>query len=62
MTVMNQDGSSTSITNDTELISEKMKALLMKLESGSKLFFEGIVAICSDGSTRSLVLMTFTII
>jgi len=62
MTVMNKAGASTSFTNDTELLSEEMKIQLESLESGSKLYFEGIVAIWPDDTTRSIVVMSFIVI
>ena len=62
MAIINKDESTTSITNTTELLSEEMKDRLKILESGSKLFFEGIIAIDPNGSTRSIVVMSFTII
>ncbi|MBK6989119.1 MAG: hypothetical protein IPH33_13350 [Bacteroidetes bacterium] len=40
MTIMNKDESTSSITNNTEILSEEMKARLQNLEVGTKLFLK----------------------
>ena len=61
MTIMNEDESTTSITNNTELLSEEMKARLQNLEVGTKLFFEGIIATYPNDETRNAVFLSFIV-
>jgi len=61
MTIMNKDESTSSITNNTEILSEEMKARLQNLEVGTKLFFEGIIATYPNDETRSAVFLSFIV-
>ena len=61
MTIMNKDESTSSITNNTEILSEEMKARLQNLEVGTKLFFEGIIATYPNDETRNAVFLSFIV-
>ena len=61
MKIINKGDSTSSITNNTELLSEEMKARLQNLEVGAKLFFEGIIATYPNDETRSAVFLSFIV-
>ena len=52
----------TTITNNTELLSEEMKTRLSRIESGSKIYFEGILAGDSEIESRNVIILYFVVI
>lgn len=57
-----EKGDTTIIKNNSELLSTEMKIRLSKITPGSIIYFEGIKAGFSNEESRSVLLLSFTVI
>jgi hypothetical protein len=57
-----EKGDTTTIKNNSEMLSQVMKERLSKIKSGAKLFFEGIRTEFPSGESRSVIILSFTVI
>jgi len=57
-----EKGDTSTIKNNSEVLSSVMKERLDKVKSGAKLFFEGIKADFSNGESRMAVILSFIVI
>lgn len=61
MTIVENE-QTTTLTNNTELLSEEMILRLSKIKSGSKIYFEGILAGQSLIESRNVIILYFVVI
>lgn len=61
MTIVENE-QTTTLTNNTELLSEEMILRLSKITSGSKIYFEGILAGDSETESRHVIILYFVVI
>ncbi len=61
MTIVENE-QTTTLTNNTELLSEEMILRLSKIKSGSKIYFEGILAGDSETESAHVIILYFVVI
>ena len=61
MTIVENE-QTTTLTNNTELLSEEMILRLSKITSGSKIYFEGILAGDSETESAHVIILYFVVI
>ncbi len=62
MTIIYNELSTTTTTNNTDLLSEEMKSCLSRIKSGSKIYFEGILAGDSETESTHVIILYFVVI